>query len=277
MSQREFTARKEGGDPYVSNVATVVAPSEHAFSLTTEGANTIDEADAKFSGTSGVKIWIHAIAEDYVAGANSLTIKLYRGNNYVEEVVSSLVDVTAGDATAVDVSFDDLEYCDKAVITGTVTVPAGGQVDIFISKIGGSNSTEDEAAYNPTTGANRVEEIDPTTLHNAGPDHLVDELNQAASTYRNIFSMEDYKNASIHYNVSGGVTLTAWSANDDSADDSADTGWIDVSTTILGGASIVDSSGMAFLDTNIRVSRIMLKHITSDTSNATDIFIYKGN
>lgn len=274
---RTMEARREHGDASVNNVVAIVAPVEHRLAALAVGANTISETDNKFAGTSSVKIWINAISENYVAGADSLTIKLYRGSSYVEETVSPLVNVTAGNAVAVDVSFDSLEYCDTAVITGTVTVPTDGEVEISISKIGGFNNTGDGSAYSSSANANRVEEIDPTTLHNVGPDHIVDELNQAAGTYRTIFSMENYKNASIHYDVSGGVTLTAWATNDDSADDSADTGWIDVSTAILGASSIVDDSGIAFLDTNIRVSRIMLKHVTSDTSNVSDVFVYKGN
>jgi len=131
-----FAVRKENGDGYVGNVTAVLAPVEHKLSSTVEGVNTINETDSKFSGTSEAKIWIHATDENYAAESDSLTIKLYRGLNYVGEAVVSLVNVTAGNATPVSVSISNMEYCDKAIITGTVTVPTDGTVEVFLGKLG---------------------------------------------------------------------------------------------------------------------------------------------
>ena len=50
-----FEARRENGDGAVNNVALVVAPIEHKFADLSEGANTINEEDRKFAGTSEAK------------------------------------------------------------------------------------------------------------------------------------------------------------------------------------------------------------------------------
>ncbi len=131
-------------------------------------------------------------------------------------------------------------------------------------------------AFNATDTADRNNEIDPITEHNVGPEHIIDETNQSASTYRSIIDLNSYKDLSLHWVLSGGVTLTFWASNDASADDSSDTGWEDVTSIVTGNASEVDNSGIAFVDI-IRVDRLMIKYVTSDATNATDIFTMKGN
>lgn len=131
--------------------------------------------------------------------------------------------------------------------------------------------------YTIATDSNRVEEIDPITQHYVGPEHLVDETNLAAGSYRYEFSMDGYKHASIQWNNSGGVTMTIWAANDTSADTSSDSGWEDVTTEVTGNASEADNNGIAFIDTNMCVGKFMIRMITSDSSNSLDVWIKRGN
>ena len=136
MNARSYAGRREHGDGKVRNVVSVVAPIEFPLDSPDDGANTINQTDNGFAGTSEMKVWIHAAVEDYVAGSDDLTIKLYRGNKYVGETTVVLIDATAGNATPVSAAVSNMIYCDKAVITGTITVPVGGKVEVFLGKLG---------------------------------------------------------------------------------------------------------------------------------------------
>ena len=114
-------------------------------------------------------------------------------------------------------------------------------------------------------------------MHNIAGEHLVDEVNESVGTYRSLIDMSNYKNGSIQWALSGGVTMTIWATNSETADSTADTEWENVTTSITGNASEVDNSGIAFLDTNIRCLKLMVKRVTSDTSNASDVWISRGN
>jgi len=141
---------------------------------------------------------------------------------------------------------------------------------------GGPGSGDLSIVTTTATSSLRVEEIDPITTHNVN-DQIIDESNHAATTERTIIDHENYKNGSLEWTNSGGVTLTIFGCNNDSADASADTGWTDLTTEITGVASQVDNSDLVFLDSNIRISRLMIKLVYSDTSNAADVWYYKGN
>jgi len=130
-----FSARREHGDGAVNNVVAVIAPVEHKFGALSEGANTISETDYKFAGTSEMKLWVHAKNVDYVGG-ETLTLKLYRGSNYVGETTITTPATTSGNASSVSASVTNMEYCDKAVITGTITVASGSSVEVFLGKLG---------------------------------------------------------------------------------------------------------------------------------------------
>ncbi len=129
-----------------------------------------------------------------------------------------------------------------------------------------------QKAYDSSTDQNKVSVGNADYAHTTSVEHLVDETNEAAASYRKVIQADTYKHMCIHLKGSGGVTFTVWASNDDTADDSADTGWVDVSTTVLGAASLVDSEGIYFIDTAMMPERYMIKHVTSDSSNATDIW-----
>jgi len=135
-----------------------------------------------------------------------------------------------------------------------------------------SETTKDGSAYNPTTGANRIEEIDPITLHNVSEEHLINEVNQAVGTYTTVIDMKNFKNGSIQWVISGGVTMKIYMSNDPD-----ETIIADITSLVTGASSQTDNDGVGFLDTNIRVGTIMIEMTTTDTSNATDVFISRGN
>ncbi len=130
---RTKEGRKTGGDDYVNNVAAIPAPIEHDILFTSGSAFT--NWDYKFAGTSESKLWVHATGANY-AGGESLTIELYRGNFKVGEAVVSTPATTDGLAVSAVVSIADMQYCDRAKITGTLTNPSGGTIKVYLGKLG---------------------------------------------------------------------------------------------------------------------------------------------
>lgn len=115
----------------------------------------------------------------------------------------------------------------------------------------------------------------PEWAHYTSTEQVVSATNVAAATYRTIIDVEGYRNGALQLKGSGGVTFTIWASLDDTADDTADTGWIDVSTLIIGAANLVDSEDIFFIDTNIMPDRFMIKYVTSVATNAIDVWFKK--
>ncbi len=132
-----------------------------------------------------------------------------------------------------------------------------------------------DKAYDNGVDSQIVTVLNPDYAHYTSVEHLVDEANIAADTYRYIIPKEGYKYGSLHLKGSGGVTFTIWGSNDDTADDSADTGWNDLSTEIIGAASLVDGEQLCMIDTPMMPQRLMVKVVTSDATNAIDVWINK--
>jgi len=77
----------------------------------------------------------------------------------------------------------------------------------------------------------------------APKNSLVNATDLAVGTYRYAINTETYESFSIHSrlvsdNVNNTVTMTLRESNDESADNTADTGRVDFSTAVLGWASI---------------------------------------
>jgi hypothetical protein len=102
---------------------------------------------------------------------------------------------------------------------------------------------------------------------------FVSETNLAASTYRYIFDLADYQNYGIQWSVSGGVTIEHFLTLDDTADDSADTGWIQ--DTDFG--TQVDNDGLFERDTPTTADRGMVKITTSDATNSISVILSRSN
>ena len=132
-----------------------------------------------------------------------------------------------------------------------------------------------DKGYDPSTQSNKNSILNPEHAHYTSAEHVIDVADVSADTYRKVIEQEGYRNACLHLNVSGGVTATIWASLDDTADATADTGWIDVSTLVLGAASLVDGSGIYFVDSYIMPDRYMIKYVTSDATNAVDAWFKK--
>ncbi len=165
-----------------------------------------------------------------------------------------------------------------AVSSNVITV--SGASDDFASgdsyEIGFSATYEQKQTIDSDTNTQLTTQQNPDYGHSTSVEHPVDETNQAAGSYRTIIQADTYPSMSLHLKGSGGVTFTVWASNDETADASADTGWVDISSTVMGVASLVDSEGIYFIDTKMIVDRYMIKHVCSDSGNASDIFIKRG-
>lgn len=105
----------------------------------------------------------------------------------------------------------------------------------------------------------------------SGREVIIDVANVDAATYRSVFSMGYFRNLSMHIQALGGVTVTIWATNDAVASTTSDNNWVDITELITGEASIVDKSGIYFIDTKILPFKFMIKYITSDNTNSLKV------
>jgi len=133
-----------------------------------------------------------------------------------------------------------------------------------------------DAVISSSSCALRMELVNPPQEQYNGGIHFVDESNQAAATYLKLWSRKTFLHGSIQWKISGGVTLKIYASNDETADTSSMNGWQDVTTQITGAATQVDNTGIAFLDTNMAFSKIMVEWVCSDATNAVDVWTYEA-
>jgi hypothetical protein len=139
------------------------------------------------------------------------------------------------------------------------------------------NVVSKDLTYDATTGANQTTILNPDYAHRTTPEEIMDETNlDTDSAYAAVY-MDTYNHASIQYSLSGGVTLTVYGANDESASDTDETsGWVDLGSTLLGAASVTDTDGFIFIDTDFIIHKFLVKVETSDATNAANLFLKKG-
>ena len=79
--------------------------------------------------------------------------------------------------------------------------------------------------------------------------------------------------------------MTFWATNNEDADDSADTDWVDISNTLFGAANIsannTTTEGIYFLDTAMIPLRYMVKVVYAyggggAADNSTDVYVKKS-
>ncbi len=112
----------------------------------------------------------------------------------------------------------------------------------------------------------------PEYDHYTAANHIINELNKTAGTYRIEVFSDSYKNHAIQLAGSGGVTFKLYATLDPTATTSSVTYWEDVSNTIMGAASLVNSTGLYFVDTAMMPVRFMVEYVLSDATNAIDAF-----
>lgn len=94
-----------------------------------------------------------------------------------------------------------------------------------------------------------------------------------------ILPMAGYKYASFHLKGSGGVTFTIFGTNIAAADngDSDDGNWINLSPLIMGATSVTDVDTLYFVDTPFALKTFMVRAVTSDATNATNMDLTEAN
>ncbi len=111
----------------------------------------------------------------------------------------------------------------------------------------------------------------PEYDHYTAANRIIDELNKSSAIpVRVVVQSDSYKNHVIQLACSGGVTMKLYATLDPSATTASLTYWEDISTTVMGAASLVDSTGLYFIDTAMMPVRFMVEYTLTDTSNAID-------
>ena len=144
-------------------------------------------------------------------------------------------------------------------------------------------------------GLDAVKTVEQATIEFkwTDPEMVIDEADQdSGDVTRSVVDIlgSGYKFASFNYELYSAstadtVTLTVWATNNTDADNTADTDWEDVSTTILGAAQIqainTTSTGLIIRATPLPVERMMFKVYYGGTvgteDNAAEIHLVRTN
>ena len=262
----EGTQLVEGLVQIANSDGEVIDPATGAAASTGGGSSTYSTAQGDFTAT-------------ITDGTKNITITGLPFTLENKHVVNGAIKkiTSAGVITAVDTG-------NISVSGGVITLSeaddfaTGDEVVVSI--------TGPDKAYDEATDSNQVFVINPEYEHYTSPEHLIDVTNGAAATTRYVIPFESYKNGSLHWDLVGSatdtVTMTVWGTNKADADDSADTDWVDISSTILGAANKVSSStaaeeDIAFIDSSIVLLKMMVKIvITGGTTNSVDAYIKKA-
>lgn len=132
-----------------------------------------------------------------------------------------------------------------------------------------------DKAYVAVNNANQVIPLVLDSLRYTTPEPIIAVTNVAAATYRVMFSMKDFSNNSIQWALVGGASIKLYTTNDGNDDTTAIGNWQqDVSGDAPSGT---DTSGHYFMDTKLKCLNMMIEYITTDATNAIDLWVMKGN
>lgn len=155
------------------------------------------------------------------------------------------------------------------------TITFGGQSSNFVA-------TDSVSLFliMPTKAYDIPQDVEKTSVRNPDYAHytdmeqIIDETNLDTDSAYAVFYMASYQYYFLHVNVSGGVTVTVYGSGNLAASDTDETSdWVDYSSVILGAASITDVEGLYIQDTPAMLLKFLVKVVTSDASNAADIFL----
>ena len=141
--------------------------------------------------------------------------------------------------------------------------------DVAVRTIFTDGSGDDEVQV--SNGAMSTSENDPVDLHFSSSP-LIDETNKAVGTYRVRANTEYYRGVSAHCECSGGTTMTIWYSNKDDPSTSSDSDWVQES-----GFSVTDSKDMYVSNMYEKYKWIMVKYVTTTTTNAIECDLIKYN
>jgi len=134
-----------------------------------------------------------------------------------------------------------------------------------------------EGSYNSATGANTVTANNQPQFHYTAPVTYAF-TNSDTDTTVYVVDLQSYPYFTLDVLESGGVTLKTFITNRSgaSATNPADGNWHDYSTTLLGGATVVDTNGYYIQDTPVPGLKLMIWAATSDASNAFSAVMIKS-
>lgn len=131
-----------------------------------------------------------------------------------------------------------------------------------------------DEGYDRSTNSYIHSQLNPEHAHYTDPEHFINETDKAAGTYYSSIQLIGYRNFTLELKESGGVTFNVYATLNDDASDSSETDWVDISTELLGAASVSDDHGIYTLKDTM-YQKILLKYVTSDSTNAIDAWIVK--
>lgn len=259
----------EGEMKLLNSDGEVIDPSTGASAATGGGTSTYSTAQGDFVATT-------------TTGTTNITLTGLPFTLTAENVANGSIKRIASDGTVTVVDSGNI-----SVSGGVITL---SEADNFVS--GDSvvvSITGPDKAYDEALDANITTVLNSEYAHYTSPEHLIDVSAVGdAVTSRYVIPMESFKNISIQVklantNAGDTITLTMYATNNADADDSADTDWVDVSSTILGAANkSVNNATLEeiyFVDTNMIPLKYMIKTITisggTDT-NACDVYLKKA-
>ena len=220
------------------------------------GVGTYSNASGDFAVES-----IDGTKSVYVTGA-SFTIEVKHISNGSGKTWDSLA-LTLTDIvlTKVSVSGDTITFPNQAA-----NFTATDSVTLFL--------IAPTKAYDIPQDVTKTSNRNPDYAHYTNIEPIIDETNLDTDSVYAPFYMASYQYFSLHVNVSGGVIVTVYVSNNSAASDTDETSdWVDYSSTIFGAANVEDSEGLYFQDTPIMPLKFLVKVVTTDNSNAADIFL----
>ena len=115
-------------------------------------------------------------------------------------------------------------------------------------------------------------------FHYTNPNEVLAFTNSDTDTSVAVIDLQSYPYFTLQVLESGGVTLKVFISNiaGASATDPTDGNWLDYSTTLLGGATVVDTDGFYIQDTKLPALKIMIWAATSDATNDFSATIIKS-
>lgn len=166
-----------------------------------------------------------------------------------------------------------LNMSSVAVSGGVITLAGEDNFetgDQILASLAGPDKAYDEALDSDITTV-----LNPDYEKWTSQELLID-LAVDAETNRFVIPMEGYKDLSTHRKITAGgtVDITLWGTNNPDADDTADTDWVDITADYFAKATS-GTSEVAEVSENIFFMKLMIKVVTTGTTNLIDVYIKK--
>ena len=255
-----------GGDPLYSTLAELFAAvSGIATSVSLGGG-----------GVSGDDIYTNVNNTDFSAtpavGAKTITI------GALGAFTLEAKNVVAGSISKIDSSGNvkTLALSNVGVSASVITL---GDIDDFVS--GDEVLVELKGppkGYDEGQDSKIVTNLNPDSGKWTSEDHIVDAAEDATTLYYEI-PMEGFKDLSKHWKFTGGgvVTMTLWGTNNPAAAAGAVTDWVDITADYLTKTLTISAGTIEFAEVaeNLFFKKVMLRLVTTGTTNVMDVYIKK--